>query len=344
VGNRELPDKILAQEGGDLFWKKKPSNAGEEVKIFFASDLHGSNVCFKKFVNSAKFYGADVLVLGGDLTGKAVIPIAEQPDGSFLTFQHGEQMRINSRDELDEFVKRQGNMGFYPTVMSEQEYQEIRSDPDKQEELFKKLVLERVHEWAAFAEEKLTGTGIPLVAIPGNDDFHEIDEILTRTSHIDFHEMKVVEFKGGYQMLYCGGSTPTPWNTEREYSDEQFAARFAELIPQVGDMSRCIFNVHVPPFGTTLDACPKLDKNLQVVYEMGLPAQIHAGSQALVDVIKEHQPLLGLHGHIHEGRAQINIGKTICINPGSVYPEGILQGAVIHLRQGEVKQVNLTQG
>lgn len=312
--------------------------------MFFASDLHGSNVCFKKFVNSAQFYGADVLVLGGDLTGKAVIPIAEQQDGTFLTFLHGEAVTLRGKSEVDEFIKKNGNMGFYPTVMSEAEYQRLKADPDAQAELFKRLVLERVHEWAAFAAEKLKGTEIPLVAIPGNDDFHEIDEILTRAPQFDFHEMQVCDFKGGYQMLYCGGSTPTPWDTEREYSEAQFAERFAQLIPQVTDMSRCIFNVHVPPFGTTLDACPKLDSNLQVVYEMGMPAQLHAGCQALVDVIKQHQPLLGLHGHIHEGRAKINIGKTVCINPGSVYPEGILQGALIILRDGEVATVSLTQG
>jgi len=327
-----------------VFWRKKDKGGDGEVKIFFASDLHGSNVCFKKFVNGAQFYGADVLVLGGDLTGKAVIPIAEQEDGTFLAFQHGEQVRIKDKSELDEFVKRQGNIGFYPTVMSEAEYQALREDPEAQAALFKRLVLERVREWAEFATVKLNGTEIPLVAIPGNDDFHEIDDILTQAPHFDFHEMQVCEFKGGYQMLFCGGSTPTPWDTEREYTEEQFIARFAELIPQVTDMSRCIFNVHCPPMGTALDACPKLDKNLQVVYEMGLPAQIHAGCQTVMDVIKEHQPLLGLHGHIHEGRAKINIGKTICINPGSVYPEGILQGAMITLRDGQVTRTNLTQG
>lgn len=327
-----------------MFWRKKSSGASEEVKIFFASDLHGSNVCFKKFVNSAQFYGADVLVLGGDLTGKAVIPIAEQADGTFLTFQHGDAVKLASKAELDDFIKRQGNMGFYPTVMSEAEYQVMKADPEAQAALFKKLVLERIREWADIAAQKLKGTDVPLVAIPGNDDFHEIDDILTKAPHFDFHEMQVCQFKGGYQMLFCGGSTPTPWDTEREYSEEQYVARFAELIPQVTDMSRCIFNVHVPPFGTTLDACPKLDKNLQVVYEMGMPAQMHAGCRTLVDVIKAQQPLLALHGHIHEGRAQINIGKTICINPGSVYPEGILQGAMIILRDGQVRTATLTQG
>jgi Icc-related predicted phosphoesterase len=327
-----------------VFWRKKGKDGSSEVKIFFASDLHGSNVCFKKFVNSAQFYNADVLVLGGDLTGKAVIPIAEQANGSFLAFQHGESLVLNGKDELDDFVKRQGNIGFYPSVMSEDEYQRLRKDPEAQAALFKQLVLDRVREWAQFAADKLKGTGIPLAALPGNDDFHEIDDILTQCAHFDFHEMQVCEFKGGYQMLYCGGSTPTPWDTEREYTEAQFVERFSKLLPQVTDMSRCIFNVHVPPFGTALDACPKLDKNLQVVYEMGLPAQIHAGCRTLSDVIKEHQPLLGLHGHVHEGRAKINIGNTICINPGSVYPEGILQGALVTLRGGEVIQANLMQG
>jgi uncharacterized protein len=327
-----------------VFWRKKDKAANSEVKIFFASDLHGSNICFKKFVNGAQFYGADVLVLGGDLTGKAVIPIAEQADGTFLALQHGDSVRINDKSELDEFVKRQGNMGFYPAVMSEAEYQRLKASPEAQAALFKTLVLERVREWASFASQKLKGTEIPLVAIPGNDDFREIDEILTEAPHIDFHEMQVRAFKGGYQMLYCGGSTPTPWDTEREYTEEQYVSRFAELLPQVADMSRCIFNVHVPPFGTALDRCPKLDENLQVVYEMGLPVQTHAGCQTLLEVIKEHQPLLGLHGHVHEGRAKINIGKTICINPGSVYPEGILQGAMITLRGPEVAQASLSQG
>lgn len=326
-----------------MFWRKK-KNGGEEVKIFFASDLHGSTICFKKFVNSAKFYGADVLVLGGDLTGKAVIPIAEQMDGTFISFLHGETLTLKTKAEVDDFIKRNANMGFYPTVMSEAEFQRISGDQAAQDALFKKLVLERVSEWAAFAAAKLKGTDIPLVAIPGNDDFHEIDDILTSAPHFDFHEMQVCDFKGGYQMLFCGGSTPTPWDTEREYTEDQYVTRFGELIPQVADMSRCIFNVHVPPHGTTLDTCAKLDSNMQVVYEMGLPAQMHAGSTTLLQVIKEHQPLLGLHGHIHEGRASINIGKTVCINPGSVYPEGILQGAVVTLQNGEVKSVNLTQG
>ena len=147
-----------------------------------------------------------------------------------------------------------------------------------------------------------------------------------------------------FEILHCGGSNYTPWDTEREYSEEEYVERFAKLTSQVQNMSRCIFNVHVPPMGTALDQCPKLDENQQVVFEMGNPVQMNAGSSAVLDAIKEHQPMLGIHGHIHEGRGNIKIGKTVCVNPGSVYPEGILQGVLLTLGGAGVESVQLTQG
>ncbi len=326
-----------------MFWKKEKKNRGDKLTIFFASDLHGSAVCFKKFVHGAQFYGANVLIMGGDLTGKAVIPITEQPDGSFTGFQTGQMVTLNNQDEVDEFVKRVNNQGFYPTVMSEEEFQAIKDDPAAQAALFKRLVAERVQEWCDYAGEKLQGTGIPLITSPGNDDFFEIDEVLHGSPHVHYHEMEITELQG-YEVLHCGGSTKTPWDTEREFTEEQYEARFAELVPQVKDMSRCIFNVHVPPYGTVLDQCPKLDDNLQVVFEMGNPVQMHAGSSSLYETIERHQPLLGIHGHIHEGRGNIKIGNTVCVNPGSVYPEGILQGVLVTLQDGKVASVQLTQG
>lgn len=326
-----------------MFWKKKKNGGGEKLTIFFATDLHGSAVCFKKFINGAKFYGANVLIMGGDLTGKAVIPITEQSDGSFKGFQSGKTVTLRTRDEVDEFVKRVNNQGFYPALMTETDFQAIKDDPEAQHKLFKNLVVERVAEWAEYAGEKLQGTDIPLITSPGNDDFFEIDDVLNGSPHIRYHEMEITELRG-YEMLHCGGSTKTPWDTEREFTEEEYQARFAELIPQVKNMERCIFNVHVPPYGTVLDRCPKLDENLQVVFNMGNPVSMQAGCQALTDVIKERQPLLGVHGHIHEGRGNIKIGRTTCVNPGSVYPEGILQGVLVTLQDGEVRSVQLTQG
>ena len=328
-----------------MFWRKKKStDTGDKLTIFFASDFHGSTACFKKFINGAKVYGADLLVMGGDLTGKAVMPVAEQQDGSFLAHQHGRDLHLANRGEAEEFMKRVENMGFYSIVVSEEEFKRLISDGPAQETLFKKLVCDRVREWADFAGMKLQGSGVGLITAPGNDDFFEIDDVLHASPHIQYHEMEVTEIKGGYQMLHCGGSNKTPWNTEREYTEEEYEQRFAELVPRVRDMTRCVFNVHVPPHGTAIDKCSKLDENLQVVFEMGNPVQIHAGSTALTETLSREQPLLSLHGHIHEGRGNIKIGKTVCVNPGSVYPEGILQGVLVHLNGGEVKGLQLTQG
>jgi uncharacterized protein len=327
-----------------MFWrKKKEASDGDKVVIFFASDLHGSNICFKKFVNGAKFYGANVLVMGGDLTGKAIIPVCTQSQGSCLAFQSGGTVTLNGQDQIDEFIKSNGNKGFYPAVMSEDEYQALKSDPDAQHELFKKLVCDRIREWCDYAGQILEGRDIPLITAPGNDDFFEIDDVLNNSPHIRYHDMEITDVRG-YEMLHCGGSTKTPWDTEREFTEEEYQAKFDTLLPQVTDMGRCIFNVHVPPHGTVLDQCPKLDKNLRVVFDMGNPVSMHAGSSALTRTIEQKQPLLGLHGHIHEGRGNIKIGKTVCVNPGSVYPEGILQGVLVTLQDGEVRSVQLTQG
>lgn len=327
-----------------MFWRKKSGdNGGDKLVIFFASDLHGSDVCFKKFVNGAKFYGANALIMGGDLTGKAVIPICKQASGTYLAFQHGDPVTLESQEEVEDFRKKVSNFGFYPALMSEDEYQNLKDDPQSQQSLFKKLVAERAAEWCEYAGEKLKGTDIPFITSPGNDDFFEIDDVLHESPHVQYHEMEVTEL-AGYEVLHCGGSTRTPWDTEREYTEEEYQAKFEELIPKVKDMSRCIFNVHVPPYGTVLDACPKLDDDLQVVYEMGNPVSIHAGCSALYAAIEQHQPALGIHGHIHEGRGNIKIGKTVCVNPGSVYPEGILQGVLITLQGGNVKSVQMTQG
>ena len=326
-----------------MFWKKKMSAEGEKNDHLLRVRPARLERLFQEIRQWAKFYGANVLIMGGDLTGKAVIPICEQSDGSHLAFQTGDTVTLSSQDEIDEFIKTNGNKGFYPTVMTEAEFQSLKGDADAQHELFKKLVCDRVQEWCDYAGQLLSGTDIPLITAPGNDDFFEIDDVLNNSPHISYHEMEVTELRG-YEMLHCGGSTKTPWDTEREFTEDEYKAKFEELVPQIKDMGRCIFNVHVPPHGTVLDQCPKLDDNLQVVFDMGNPVSMHAGSSALTETIHEQQPLLGLHGHIHEGRGNIKIGNTVCVNPGSVYPEGILQGVLTTLQGGEVRSVQLTQG
>jgi Icc-related predicted phosphoesterase len=320
---------------------RKRDSSGE-LAIFFATDLHGSNVCFKKFVNAGKFYGASVLILGGDVTGKMLVPIARQKDGSYLASSAGKELRLEG-EEAAALEQQVSDMGFYPKVMSEEEFQELREDPEGQEALFHELIRKRLEEWIEYARPRLAEQGVKCFAAPGNDDAFFIDELLADSGAIELLEGRVVKVDG-IEMLTTGWSNETPWKTERETSESELRAMIMEMIDRLERPENAIFNIHVPPHATALDQCPKLDEDLRPVSSGGNPVMTSAGSTAVRELIEAHQPLLGLHGHIHEGRGIARIDRTVCVNPGSNYSEGVLNGSLIRLRQGEVRDVHLTQG
>ena len=316
---------------------------GSELKIFFATDVHGSNVCFKKFVGAAKFYGADVLILGGDVTGKMVVPIASQSGGRHLTWYAGKELELGSDDDVATFERRVEDMGFYPKRMSEEEFQELRERPEAQEELFHALIRERLEQWTEYARVRLADGDVKCFAAPGNDDSFFVDEILADSGVIELLEGRVVELDG-LEILTTGWSNETPWHTERECSEDELKARLLPMIERLTEPRSAVFNIHVPPRGTALDQCPELDEELRPVHQGGNPVMTSAGSSAVRELIETYQPALGLHGHIHEGRGVARLGRTICVNPGSVYSEGVLNGSLIRVRSKEVKDVQLTQG
>jgi Icc-related predicted phosphoesterase len=316
---------------------------GDDLTIFFATDLHGSDVCFKKFVNAARFYGASILVLGGDVTGKMVVPIARQGDGTYLSSFAGKQAALGDDDAVKAFERRVSDMGFYPRVMDEEEFQEIREDPNVQHELFEELIKERLAQWIEYARGRLPDQGVKCFAAPGNDDAFCVDELIGDSGVIELLEGRVVEIDG-FEMLTTGWSNETPWQTERECSEPELRSRIVAMIDRLREPERAIFNIHVPPHATSLDQCPKLDDELRPVHSGGNPVMTSAGSTAVRELIERHQPVLGLHGHIHEGRGIARLSRTVCVNPGSNYSEGVLNGSLIKLRRGEVRDVHLTQG
>jgi len=97
-------------------------------------------------------------------------------------------------------------------------------------------------------------------------------------------------------------------------------------------------------FENLSDGVVLIDADMKVVYDMGNPVMAAAGSTAVRDAIERLQPLVGLHGHIHEGRGETKIGRTLCLNPGSVYSEGVLNGLLLTLADGQVKDYQFTQG
>jgi uncharacterized protein len=284
-----------------------------------------------------------VLILGGDVTGKMMVPIARQKDGRYLTSFAGKELKLETHEEAASLGQRVSDMGFYPKIMSEEEFQALRDDPDGQEALFHELIRERLEEWIEYARPRLAEQGVKCFAAPGNDDAFFIDELFAESGAIELLEGRVVEVDG-IEILTTGWSNETPWKTERETSELELRAMIMQMIDRVQRPENAVFNVHVPPHATALDQCPKLDEDLRPVSSGGNPVMTSAGSTAVRELIEQYQPLLGLHGHIHEGRGIARIDRTVCVNPGSNYSEGVLNGSLIRLRPGEVRDVHLTQG
>jgi uncharacterized protein len=313
------------------------------TRLFFATDIHGSEVCWKKFLNAGKFYNVDVLILGGDMTGKALVPITQLPDGRFRATLLQQEFTLNTEDEVREMERRVGSRGYYPFRVTPAELAEFESNPALVDAFFHSQMRSVLQRWMALADERLAGSGRRCYVCPGNDDHVETDQIILASSHVNLAEGKCVDLGDGFSMVSTGWSNITPWHTFRELPEPELAAKIEAIIPAEADMRRMVFNFHCPPYGSNLDEAPEIDDDLNVK-EAGR-ALVPVGSTAVRDAILTHQPLLTLHGHIHEGKGVARLGKTLAINAGSLYEQGVLQGVVVelHPRKG-IKSYTLTTG
>jgi len=312
-------------------------------RIFFVTDVHGSNLCFRKFLNAAAFYKADVLILGGDITGKVMTPVVER-DGTFTAAHRGTDVVMKSKEEVHEFRKKAGDTGTYTHVVSPPELEELNADPARVEELFSKLIVERVQEWVALAQERLANTRVRCYISPGNDDILAVDPVLSSSRYVVAPEERVVEIDGEHEMITLGTTNRTPWNSPREVEEEVLAEKISSMAEKVRDMKSAIFNIHVPPIDTAIDQAPRVDEGYRIVVKAGEVQMMSAGSKACRDAILRYQPMLGLHGHIHESRGIVKLGRTLCANPGSEYTEGVLKGFLADVEGDQVKTDILTSG
>lgn len=313
------------------------------IRLFFATDVHGSEICWKKFLNAAKFYDAQILILGGDMTGKALVPISQLRDGRWKATLLQQEFLLKDESEVIDMERRVGSRGYYPFRTTPEQLAEFEAAPATVDTFFREQMLSTLERWMALADRKLEGTDVRCYVCPGNDDHFDTDEAVRRARRVELVEGRAVELGDGFTMISTGWANITPWNTFREVPETELAQKLEAMTPLVGDMGRAVFNFHCPPYGSNLDEAPEVDEDLNVK-EAGR-ALIHVGSTAVREAIDKHQPLLSLHGHIHEAKGVSRLGKTLAINPGSLYEQGVLQGAVVELdpRRG-VRNYTLTTG
>ncbi len=299
-------------------------------KIFFATDIHGSDRCLRKFLNAGKFYGVDAVVMGGDITGKMIVPIVEEAGGQFSASLFGRK-RLVDADGLPALRKFIADAGYYAQPMTPAEVAALHDDPAAVDELFRKLMHETMSTWLDLAEDRLAGTGIQCIFAPGNDDPFFLDELLSSSATVINPEGQVTELPGGFPMISVGYSNRTPWDSPRELDEADLADVIERQVATLPDPSKAIFNLHVPPKDTPIDQAMALDREFRPVVKGGSPVITGVGSSAVRDAIAKHQPILSLHGHIHESRGEARIGRTLALNPGSEYSEGVLRGVIVTL-------------
>lgn len=285
-----------------------------------------------------------MVIVGGDITGKGIVPIARQPDGSYKAYIFNVQHTAKNEAELPELEKKIGAVGFYHYVTTPEEAEAINADPARVQALFRQLMCQRLEEWLALLKQHLAPRGVKCIAMPGNDDPFFIDEIISGSDYVANGDMRAISLEDGVSVICVGWNNVTPWHCYRDVPEEELAAKLEEAIATCPDPHKSAFCFHCPPYGTKIDQAPALDDDLKIQHRGGQIIMKSVGSTAVREAIEKYQPLLGLHGHVHEGRGFERIGSTLCLNPGSEYAEGILRAALVNLKNGKVQGHLLISG
>jgi Icc-related predicted phosphoesterase len=321
---------------------KRKDRRGEIFRCFFATDIHGSERCFRKFLAAARVYDADALILGGDIAGKAIVPMKRTADGR-IALSYDDKSMVLSEDEAEPTLARMKDAGLYPRFCEEEEFARLGAEEQYRESVFDEVIREQAAGWCVLAAERLADS-VRLVITPGNDDPFVIDEVLRQAQNVECPERELLQL-GPITLASLGNTNHTPWHTPREYTEEQLTEQIEQMLAPAQPGAKLVFNFHCPPKGSGLDTAAKLDETLKPVVVGGHAEQIAAGSEAVLQAIDRHAPVVGLHGHIHESAGAWRRNGTVCLNPGSEYGSGTLKGALVLFdASGDYKTHVLTTG
>jgi Icc-related predicted phosphoesterase len=321
-----------------LFKGKK----AQVTRILFATDMHGSEVVWRKFLNASVMLKVDTAICGGDLTGKMIVPVVEQKDGKYAYYFMGKN-HVADSSKLERAFKDIKGIGYYPYSTNESEYEEMAKSSEKVDKVFHKVMTSTLKCWLDLISQKVPSE-TRVVVCPGNDDRFPVDDVINSHKDVINGECKVIEIDDSHEMVSCGWVNPSPWKTTREEEEDKLEERLENYISQLKNVESAIFNFHAPPYETKLDEAPLLDKDLNPIIQGGSVMMVPVGSKAVKKMIEKYQPFLGLHGHIHEASGSIKIGRTHCVNPGSEYAEGILRAFLIEFKGNKIIRLQRIEG
>ncbi|MFW9906493.1 MAG: hypothetical protein ACFFFH_19430 [Candidatus Thorarchaeota archaeon] len=329
------------------------------VRIFFCTDIHGAESVWKKFLNAGKHLKSDVLIVGGDISGKRIIPIIEQPDGTWRGMKwdkwKNKEVIMKSKREVKDFEEYSRSIGSYTCQITPEENEKLTSPesvfiedrlskPVKGgplDKLFERLISESLHRWLDMIDDIISDGSrrvserTKIILCTGNDDSFIVDKIINKDHRVDLGDERNIDLDDNHEMISYGWTTPTPWQSYRETTEEIIKERIDELVSTINNIDNSIFCFHCPPYNTLLDkTLISRSKNRLI----GFGSFYSIGSKSIKQAIQRYQPLLSLHGHVHKlvtvshSPGSIMIGRTHCLNPGSEYSANILKGFLIDLK------------
>ncbi len=315
-----------------------------QTRVFFVTDIHGSDRLFLKFVNAGKVYKANVLVLGGDITGKTVTPIFDH-GGSWRAEYIGTWTEARTENELNELERKIRELGSYPFRTTQSQWETLRQNETDMVKVFIEVMTASLKRWLQIAEERLKPIGVKIVINIGNDDLPAVSDILSDSDCVIYPNERIISIDDNHEMPSVGFANTTPWHCPGDLPEEELLSKLEKTTSGLTHPENSLFNFHCPPYDTQIDLAPKLDSGLKpVLTPGGEPEMAHVGSTSVRKMIEKFQPLAGLHGHIHEARGFSQIGKTVCFNPGSEYTTGVLRGLILNLSERKLDNYVFTEG
>ncbi|MBI5475223.1 MAG: hypothetical protein HY964_00635 [Ignavibacteriales bacterium] len=307
------------------------------VKILFASDLHGSDLVFEKLLDATITWKAHALIIGGDVSGKTMTPILQKSPHSYEANFQGNRLNLESEIEVEKLEKHISSSGSYPIRLTVDEYDKMQSDPSHKDQRFLVEMKLRLKRWITDAQKKLQPHGTRFILMCGNDDRWELDDVISSSNFAENPERTILTLSDRHEIIGESGTNVTPFNCPRDMDENILQSRIEAKVKNIKDLSKAIFVLHAPPFNSQLDLALKLDHNLKPIMVGGNAVEEPVGSKAVRNMIEQYQPLLSLHGHIHEKPGFRSIGRTKCVNAGSEYDRGIMKAFFLTIIDNEVR-------